>query len=86
VDLGLAALALGYIAVDEHEPAVRHRIAADFDDPAIRARSLEAQFLVSIFEAAAEFRLDVVGTELAAIGQDAKVVGIAWTRNQKRIV
>jgi hypothetical protein len=30
-----------------------------------------------VFEATAEFRLDVVGAELATIGQYAKVLGIA---------
>ena len=45
-DLRLGALALGDVAVDQHEAAVRHRVAADLDDPAVRAGSLEAQFLV----------------------------------------
>ena len=40
-DLGLGALALGDVAVDQHDPAARHRVAAHLDDPAVRARPLE---------------------------------------------
>ena len=35
VDLGLTALALGDVAIDQDEATTRHRIAADLDDPAI---------------------------------------------------
>ena len=84
-DLGLRPLALGDVAVDQHEAAIGHRVAANLDDPAIWSRALEAQFLVGVFEAAAEFRLDVVGAELAAFGEDAEVVGIARALGQKRV-
>ena len=49
-DLGLRPLALGDVAVDQHEAAVRHRVAPHFDDPAVRPGALEAQFLVGVFE------------------------------------
>ena len=85
MDLGLAALALGDVAVDQDEPTIGHRVAPNLDDTAIWSCAFKPQFLISVFEAAAEFRLDVVGAELATIGQYAKVLGIAWTLDQKRI-
>ena len=69
--------------VDQDEAAIRHRVAADFDYLPIRAGSFEAQFLVSVFEAAAEFRVDATGIKFAPLRQDTEVFSIARTLSQK---
>ena len=53
--------------VDQDEAAIRHRVAADLNYLPIRAGSFEAQFLVGVFEAAAEFRVDVDGVKFAPL-------------------
>jgi hypothetical protein len=60
IDFGFRPLPLGNVAVDQDEATARYCTAADFDHPAIWSCPFEAQFLVGVFEAAAEFRLDVV--------------------------
>ena len=69
--------------VDQHEAAVRHRVAADLDYLPIRAGSFEAQFLVSVLETAAEFRLDVDGYRIRPARQDTEIFSIARTLGQK---
>jgi len=69
-DLGLRALALGNIAVDENEAAIRNRIPADLDDSPVRPRPLLTKLLIGIFQTAAHFRLDVLCPKLAALGEN----------------
>ena len=85
MDLGLAALALGDVAVDENEPTIGNGVSPNLDDTAIWARPFIAEFLVGVFETAAEFRLDVFGAELAAFGEYTDIIGVAWTLDQNRI-
>jgi hypothetical protein len=63
MDLGLAALALGDVAIDQDKAAVRNSIPTNLYDPPIGSRSFSPEFLVGVFETAVEFRLDVVGAE-----------------------
>jgi hypothetical protein len=85
VDLGFRSLTLSDVTVDQNEAATRYSIATDFDDPTIWPYPFQPQFPVSLFEASAEFRFDVVGAKLAAIGKDAKVLSIARTLRQNGI-
>src|SRR5204863_4008972 len=62
-DLGLASLALSDVAVDENEPAIRHSVAADLDDPSIGPCALRAKLLIDLFETTAEFGLNTHGAE-----------------------
>ena len=41
-DFGFGPLALGDVAVDQHEAAIGHRVVAHLDDPAIGAGAFEA--------------------------------------------
>src|SRR5690242_16355079 len=82
-DLGLGALSLGDIAVNDHEAAIGHRIAAYLDDASIGPGVLEAQFLADRIEAATQLRLNVGIAELAASGEEADVVGIARLLRQE---
>src|SRR6202022_4107260 len=66
-DFLLSTPAFGDVAVNYHEAAARHGVAAHLDDPAVGPRVLEAQFLVDRFEAPAEFRRDAVRAEFAAL-------------------
>jgi len=84
-DFSFRAFAFGDVAVNEDEAAIWHRIPANLDNPAIGPCPFSAEFLVGVFEATVEFRLDVVGAEFATFGEDAEVVGIARTFGQERI-
>ena len=55
----LRVLALGHIAINQHEAAARHRVAAHLDDAAVRTGPLEAHFPLGIFDAAAQLSLEV---------------------------
>jgi hypothetical protein len=79
-DFGFRSLALGDVSVDQHKPTIGHRIAADLDHPTIRPCSFEPQFLVRVFEATVEFRLDVVDAKFATFGEDTEVVRVARMR------
>jgi hypothetical protein len=48
-------------------PRRNHCISTGLDHAAIRAGTFSAELLVSVFETAAEFGLNVVGAELAAL-------------------
>src|SRR5712671_3388123 len=82
-DLLLGALALGDVAVDRHETAARHRIAAYLDNAPIGPHPFETQLLVGSLEPSAELRRDALGAEFAALGEEADVVGIARTLGQE---
>ncbi len=84
-DLLLRALAFGDVAVDRHETAARYGIAAYLDNAPVGPRALEAQLLISLSKAAAEFRRDALGAEFAALGEEVDVVGIARPLRQQRV-
>jgi hypothetical protein len=51
----------------KHEPTIGNGVSPNLDDTAIWSCAFKSQFLISVFEAAAEFRLDVVGAELERV-------------------
>src|SRR5262249_10397423 len=75
----------GDIAVDDHEAAARHRVAAYLNDVPVGPGVFEAQFLAERFEAAAQLRLDVLGAEFAALSEYPDVIGIAQALSQQRV-
>ena len=85
-DLGLAALALGDVAVDQHEATFGHRIVAHFDHLPVGARALEAVVAMRALAVAAQLRLGVGAlAELAASREIADVVGIARPLRHQRV-
>jgi hypothetical protein len=79
VDFGFRPLAFGDVTVDQYEPAVWHRVAANLDDTPIWSCAFKPQFLMSVFEATAEFRLDVFRPEFATCCKYANLIGITRT-------
>ena len=73
-DLRLAAFALGDVGEDQHEAAVRHRVATDLDHPAIRPRALIAVGLAGRGDQLSDLlrRLDT-RAEVATRGEEAEV-------------
>ena len=73
-DLRLAALALGDVGEDQHEAAVRHRVATDLDHPAIRSRALIAVGLAGVWHQLINLlrRIDT-RAEVAARCEEAEV-------------
>src|SRR3984893_7461216 len=69
-------LSLGDFAVDKHEAATGHRIAAHLDDPAVWPRPFEAHFAADIFDGAAQLRFEI-GRVLAAVSEIAEILGRA---------
>src|ERR1700730_2725202 len=72
----LGMLSLGDVAVDKHEAATGHRIAAHLDDPTVWPRPFEAHFAAGIFEGAAQLRFEI-GRVLAAVSEIAEILGPA---------
>src|SRR6516225_3657287 len=73
-DLGLGALPLGDVAVDQHNPATRHRVAAHLDDPAIRARPLVRPLRPDTLRQPTHFGLDVDRAVFAMRGEEANKI------------
>ena len=84
-DLGLGALALGDVAVDQHNPAARHRVAAHLDDPAIRARPLGRPLRPDPFRQPAHLRFDIDRAVFAMRGEVADKIGDARPLGEERI-
>src|SRR5262249_61956150 len=77
------ACGCGYRPRNPPTPAPRHRVAAHFDDTAVRAGAFETQFLVGVLKAPAQFGFDVVGPEFAPLDEDTDIVDIGRAlRNQ----
>ena len=66
-----ACFRLGDVAVDQHEAATRHRIAAHLDDAAVGPRAFEAHFPPGIFDGAAQLRFEIGRDVLAARRRDS---------------
>jgi hypothetical protein len=79
VDLGLGPLALGDVAVDQHEPAAGYGIIADLDDPAVRPGTFDRALCADHAGHPTHLRIDIGGPELAALGEIAGIIGIART-------
>ena len=58
-DLGLRSLALGDVAVNHHNAAIRHRVILNFDHCAVRAGSLKAVSIADPYPQALDLRLGI---------------------------
>ncbi len=82
MDLGLGALALGDVAVDQHKAADRHRVVPHLDDPPIGAGALGRPLGADDFGQPAHFRLDIDRTVLAMRGKITDILGKVRTLGQ----
>src|SRR5215471_10603311 len=74
-DLSLGALPLGDVAIDQHNPATRYRIAAHLDDPSIGARPLGRPLRTDLFRQPADLRFDIDSTVFAMRREVADKIG-----------
>ena len=58
-DFGFGALALGHVAIDQHQPAARHRIDPHLDDAPVRPGALGRPLRLDRLGQTAHFGLDV---------------------------
>src|SRR5215469_1957329 len=82
VNFGLRPFALGDVAVNNHDAAIRHRVIPNFNNRAIRARALELIMFVEAFPQAFDFGLRVGLAELAALSEIADVLVEAMTLSE----
>src|SRR6516164_5401132 len=79
-DLGLGALSLGDVAVDQHNPTTRHRVVPYLDDPPIRPGALERALSADQPRQSAHFRLDIARPILATFRQVPSIALITAPR------
>src|SRR5215471_7022902 len=84
-DFGLGALPLGDVAVDQHNPAARYRVAAHLDDPAIRARPLGRPLRPDLLRQPAHLRFDIDRAVFAMRSEIADKIADARPLGEKRI-
>src|SRR6185437_15767791 len=81
----LGLLALGDVAIDQHEPATRHRVMPHFEYATVRSYPLDRPSTAGALSETAQFCFWIDCSELPARGEKANVVGVGRSVTEERI-